>query len=119
MNEGAGVEARACPLCGAGLEPDQSVCPHCGRIVRRGRGSESSQARLVAPLARGIAGVLGITFVAMALGSLVNGTEGATAPDQGTLNVLPRRVARTRLARGLLAEDLSKLILGRFRPLVS
>jgi len=32
--------------------------------------------------------VLGITFVAMALGSLVNGTDGATAPDQGTLNVL-------------------------------
>jgi hypothetical protein len=24
----------------------------------------------------------------MALGSLVNGTDGATAPDQGTLNVL-------------------------------
>jgi hypothetical protein len=32
--------------------------------------------------------VLGITFVAMALGSLVNGMDGATARDQGTLNVL-------------------------------
>jgi len=88
MIEEPGVERGACPLCGAGLEPDQSVCPRCGRIVRRGRGSESSQPRLAAPVARGIAGVLGITFVAMALGSLVNGTDGATAPDQGTLNVL-------------------------------
>jgi hypothetical protein len=96
MNEVPGVERGACPLCGAGLEPDQSVCPRCGRIVRRDRGSEfsqprpseSSQPRLAAPFARGIAGVLGLTFVAMALGSLVNGTDGATAPDQGTLKVL-------------------------------